>query len=247
MRGLPQHPCGAGARRTFVTRCVTAWCPCSASGRQRRQESVAETYPRCGGDGPALGRRLGDRWRWDHERDRGSARGDRRDLADRAGDPGLPRGVVFSTVLGVVAGHRRFEELSAFQFSGWEVVAGLLLGAFAAAMGVGAPFIAVTALACAVSAAGSLAARWSRRCSRPPQRALPRLHGPPALTHMGRSGAARAVCVARATCRFPGPVEETAQTLAAEPADAALSARRTSAAARAGRTRTPARVRLPPE
>ncbi len=45
------------------------------------------------------------------------------------GVPGFLGGVVFSAVLGIAEGRRRFDELSLSQFGAWGAVAALLLGA----------------------------------------------------------------------------------------------------------------------
>jgi hypothetical protein len=70
---------------------------------------------------------------------------------------GFLGGAVFSAVLGLAGGRRRFEELSLPRFAAWGAMAGLLLGGFMAAM-VGAPagFIAITTLWSAIAAPGSL-------------------------------------------------------------------------------------------
>jgi hypothetical protein len=80
--------------------------------------------------------------------------------------PGFLSGVVFSVVLGIAAGRRRFDELSLPRFAIWGAIAGLLLGGLLAATGFGsgAPLwlrLAVLggapALLGAISASGTLA------------------------------------------------------------------------------------------
>ena len=78
--------------------------------------------------------------------------------------PGFLAGVGFSVVLRIAEGRRRFDELSLPRFAAWGAVGGLLVGAFAAAVGSGsAPTIALaaimgtTTLLGAVSASGMLA------------------------------------------------------------------------------------------
>ena len=71
---------------------------------------------------------------------------------------GFLGGVIFSAMLGIVGGHRSFDEFSFREFAALGAVAGLLQGVFAIAI-VGAPalFVGVTTLGSAVAAAGSLA------------------------------------------------------------------------------------------
>jgi len=84
--------------------------------------------------------------------------------------PGFIGGVVFSGVLGIAAGRRRFDELSLPRFAAWGSVAGLLLGVLpftilaVGAAGVGLPLwllgvvtMGSTALLGAVSASATLA------------------------------------------------------------------------------------------
>ena len=81
--------------------------------------------------------------------------------------PGFLGGAVFSTVLGIVAGRRTFDELSLPQFTAWGAVGGLLLGVFAVSAGVAiavvpdlwraAAIIGTTTLGSAIAASGSLA------------------------------------------------------------------------------------------
>lgn len=82
--------------------------------------------------------------------------------------PGFLIGVVFSIVLGIVAGRRRLVELSAAKAAGWGALAGLLLGVLVFVAGdQGAdvervwllPLIVITSFAAlgSVSAAASLA------------------------------------------------------------------------------------------
>lgn len=87
--------------------------------------------------------------------------------------PGFLGGVVFSVVLRIAAGRRRFDELSLPRFAAWGAVAGLLLGGLLRAAGIGdaAPLwlqLAVlggpTALLGAISASGTLA--LARRAQR---------------------------------------------------------------------------------
>jgi hypothetical protein len=90
---------------------------------------------------------------------------------------GLMAGIVFSAVLALTEGRRRFDEMSLRRFAVWGAVGGLLLSALvakAASLGWGdvlalAPTLAV---ASAVSAAGSLA--MARRAAR---QELPDSHG----------------------------------------------------------------------
>lgn len=75
---------------------------------------------------------------------------------------GFLAGATFSTLLGLVEGRRRFEQLSIPRFALWGAVGGLLLsGAFILAAGLGGDLILVLgpvfALSSAASAAGSLA------------------------------------------------------------------------------------------
>ena len=104
--------------------------------------------------------------------------------------PGFLGGVVFAVVLGVAAGRRRFDELSLPRFAAWGAVAGLLLGGLGMALGAPVVFAAITTLASAVAAAGSLTlARMAER--RTPlaagsQADDARLAGPGAQTLPGR-------------------------------------------------------------
>ena len=70
---------------------------------------------------------------------------------------GFVGGVVFSTLLGLVAGRRRFAELSFAQFALLGLVAGVLQGAFAMQFGAPATFIGFTAVASAIAGCASLA------------------------------------------------------------------------------------------
>lgn len=80
--------------------------------------------------------------------------------------PGFLGGVLFSVVLGLTEGRRRFDELSLSRFAGWGAVAGALLGGVALSLGAfpGLPFLLraavlmgpVTVLG-AASASGTLA------------------------------------------------------------------------------------------
>ena len=60
--------------------------------------------------------------------------------------PGFLCGVVFSAVLGVAEGRRRFDELPLARVSAWGAVAGLLLGGLGMAAGAPAIFLGVTTL-----------------------------------------------------------------------------------------------------
>jgi hypothetical protein len=80
--------------------------------------------------------------------------------------PGFLGGVVFSVVLRIAAGRRRFDELSLLRFGAWGAAAGLLLGGLLFAMGFGsgeplwlriAVLAGPTTLLGAVSATGTLA------------------------------------------------------------------------------------------
>lgn len=76
----------------------------------------------------------------------------------------FPHGVVFAILLGVLRGHRRFEELSLPQFAAWGALAGVALGAVAMALGAGIGFVAMTTLLSAVGGATSLqVARMAER------------------------------------------------------------------------------------
>ena len=75
---------------------------------------------------------------------------------------GFLAGVTFSGVLGIVEGHRRFDQMSLPRFAGWGGLGGLLLSVvFVLAAGLGGDVILVLgpvfALSSAASAAGSLA------------------------------------------------------------------------------------------
>lgn len=69
---------------------------------------------------------------------------------------GFLGGIVFGVVLGLVAGRRRFDELSVPQFTAFGALAGLLVGIFVMTMGAGLPALLLMTVGCAVSAAGSL-------------------------------------------------------------------------------------------
>ena len=74
---------------------------------------------------------------------------------------GFLAGVTFSGILGILAGRRRFDEMSLPRFAGWGALGGLLLsGGVVLAAGPEGEFLVlgpVFALAGAVSAAGTLA------------------------------------------------------------------------------------------
>lgn len=74
---------------------------------------------------------------------------------------GFLAGVTFSGILGILAGRRRFDEMSLPRFAGWGALGGLLLsGGVVLAAGPAGEFLVlgpVFALAGAVSAAGTLA------------------------------------------------------------------------------------------
>jgi membrane protein DedA with SNARE-associated domain len=86
---------------------------------------------------------------------------------------GLVTGVIFSGILVLIGGRRRFARMSLARFAGWGVVSGLLLsGIFVVAAALrgenwGREFLVFgppLAMASAVCAAGSLAlARWAER------------------------------------------------------------------------------------
>jgi hypothetical protein len=84
---------------------------------------------------------------------------------------GFISGVTFSGVLKVVAGHRRFDELSLGRFAGWGAAGGLLLyGVLAVTAGPGGQALVlapVLALAGAGSAAGTLS--LARKAEAPQQ------------------------------------------------------------------------------
>lgn len=78
---------------------------------------------------------------------------------------GFIGGAIFSTVLRLTEGHRRFDELSLPRFAGWGAVGGILLGGLTVTAGlwgasfgpVGAGMVGAATLLGASSAAGSLA------------------------------------------------------------------------------------------
>jgi hypothetical protein len=74
---------------------------------------------------------------------------------------GFLAGTTFSAILGIVAGQRKFAEMSLRRFAGWGAAGGLLLaGVLALAAGPDAEFLVVGpvfGLAGAISAAGTLA------------------------------------------------------------------------------------------
>ena len=74
---------------------------------------------------------------------------------------GFLAGVTFSGILGILAGRRRFDEMSLPRFAGWGALGGLLLsGVLVLAAGPAGEFLVlgpVFALAGAISAAGTLA------------------------------------------------------------------------------------------
>ena len=75
---------------------------------------------------------------------------------------GFFAGVIFSAILALRAGRRRFDQMSLPRFAGWGAAGGLLLSALfarAASLGRGDVLVIVPtfALACAVCASGSLA------------------------------------------------------------------------------------------
>jgi hypothetical protein len=81
--------------------------------------------------------------------------------------PGFLGGVVFSAVLGIAAGRRRFDELSLSRVGAWGAVAGLLVGVLPFTVGestsdrplwlLGVVVVGSITLLSAVSASGSLA------------------------------------------------------------------------------------------
>ena len=87
---------------------------------------------------------------------------------------GFLGGVVFSAVLGIVGGRRRFDELSLPRFAAWGAVAGMLAGALPFAVGesttelplwlLAGVVVGTITLLSAASAAGSLA--LARRAAR---------------------------------------------------------------------------------
>jgi hypothetical protein len=87
---------------------------------------------------------------------------------------GFMSGVLFSGVLKLVAGRRRFDELSLGPFAAWGAVGGLLLwGLLAATAGPGGEpllLLPVCALAGAGSAAGTLALARKAEAPRHPER-----------------------------------------------------------------------------
>ena len=88
--------------------------------------------------------------------------------------PGFMIGVLFSVVLGIAAGRRRFDELSIPRFAAWGAVAGLIAGVLPFVLGdpttelpqwlLGGVVTGSTTLLGAISAAGSLAV--ARRAER---------------------------------------------------------------------------------
>jgi hypothetical protein len=90
---------------------------------------------------------------------------------------GFVGGTIFATVLRLTEGHRRFDELSLWRFTGWGAVGGLLLGGVAVTVGlwgsgfgqIGAAMIGAATLLGAGSASSSLA--LARRAD---DRALPK-------------------------------------------------------------------------
>ena len=89
--------------------------------------------------------------------------------------PGFLCGAVFSAMVGIAKGHRRFDELSLLRVGAWGAVSGVLVGALPLVLGstenaglpawlLGVAIIGSITLLSAVSAAGSLAlAKWWRR------------------------------------------------------------------------------------
>ena len=76
--------------------------------------------------------------------------------------PGFLGGVIFSVVVMIAAGRRRFDELSIPGFTAMGVVGGLLLGAWGVSGGLPAFVLGVTALGGGIGAAASLTlARWA--------------------------------------------------------------------------------------
>jgi len=74
------------------------------------------------------------------------------------GIPGFFGGVIFSVMLGMAEGRRRFDELSLMRFGVWGAVTGALLGvAGVAAIGLSGLIIVPLTLLGAASATGSLA------------------------------------------------------------------------------------------
>ena len=69
---------------------------------------------------------------------------------------GFLGGVVFSTVLGIAARKRRFDQLSVPQFAGFGALGGVALGVLGMATGGPLVFLAVTTIGCAVAATGTL-------------------------------------------------------------------------------------------
>jgi hypothetical protein len=69
---------------------------------------------------------------------------------------GFFAGVAFSTVLGIAARRRTFDEFSLPQFAVWGAVGGLLLGGLAVATGGPVVVIAVTTFGSAIAASASL-------------------------------------------------------------------------------------------
>ena len=70
--------------------------------------------------------------------------------------PGFLGGVLFATLLGIVGGRHRFDELSLPRFVAWGAVAGVVLGGLAMAIGAPIAFVGITTLLSAAGAGGSL-------------------------------------------------------------------------------------------
>jgi len=64
---------------------------------------------------------------------------------------------VFSALLWIAEGRRRFEELSLARFAAWGLGAGALLGAFLVSKGAPGVFAVITPLGTGIAATGSLA------------------------------------------------------------------------------------------
>lgn len=69
---------------------------------------------------------------------------------------GFLGGVMFSGILGLAAGRRRFDELSVPQFTAYGALGGAALGGLGILAGGPAVFVAVATLGCAAAAAGTL-------------------------------------------------------------------------------------------
>ena len=107
----------------------------ATSAQGDSNEEVAEAHRRCSRDGPDLGNRMSSHWCADRAAHRSEWA-----LVDAwptaLAIPGFLGGAVFSAVLRIAEGRRRFDELSLPRFGAWGAVTGLLLGVLAVSAGV---------------------------------------------------------------------------------------------------------------